>query len=284
MASASGVLWESFELVKKNYTKFLLLTLLMFVFVIVIVGVGALALILSLSSQPLSVLNFPLFIFLAVVIIGIIFFVEPIWIGSYYSMALQSLKGDVSLSYAIKQAKDKYVALLSTFAIEALVFIIIDTLIFSPLLPSLPSVLRSFSFNGGLSSPTTLLSGPLLSFFGLAILLVLIYMVVTAILAPLLFEAVPLVMLEGTSGTKAIKESIDIGRKRFWSILSLVILSSIFLILISFAGSIISTVVSLLNTIAGSLLNLIISFLISAFVVAWVSYLPVIFYRDYLGK
>ena len=114
--------------------------------------------------------------------------------------------------------------------------------------------------------------------------MMLVYLVVTAVLAPILYEAVPLVMLEGVSGIKAVKESIDIGKKNFWSILLLIIAIGLITFGINFIAGILVDVVSFVNHIAGSLLDLIISIILGSFIAAWTNALPIIFYKDYLAK
>ena len=142
--SVTSVLEDGFELIKKNYIKFLLLYLLIILFFVIIVivavillfALGTFAALQTGSAAPLSGSFVVAFVFMIVVLIGVIFLIEPIWLGAYYSMALQGMKGPISLTYALKQAEKKYVSLLWTSALEALIVVVIDALIFSPLIGS----------------------------------------------------------------------------------------------------------------------------------------------------
>ena len=285
MVSIINVFEEGFELVRKNYFKFLILYAMIYCFILILLFVAVLiAFVLGVFLIPVGANIIAIMAFL-LILLGIVLLVEPIWVGSYYSMALQGLGGGVSVTYAIREAVRKYVPLLWTIALEALVFVVIDAIIFSPLLFVFPGFISSLNANvsSGAANGSSL-SGTVLSFFGLSLLLVLVYLVVTAVLTPLLFEAVPLVMLESTGGVKAIRESVDIGEKHFWNILSLIVLLILFIFAIEFVGGIMVVLVSFVNNIAGVVVNLIVSFFLGAFVGAWSNSLPIVYYRDFLAK
>ncbi len=286
MPSAVGVFEESFELVKKNYVKFLelyiIVTFILFVAILLAlflaIGLGLFASIAA-SGSSSSGIGAGLTVFLIVVLI-IAFLTEPIFIGAYYSMALQALKGKISVTYALNQAVSKYVQLLWTLFLESLVFIVIDVIIFSPLLFALPGFISA-------SSSYVVGSGPapagVLSFVGLLIMVVILYFIVTVLLSPLFFEAVPLVMIEGTDGTKAIRESIKIGETRFWSVLGLIVLMVIVAFMIGLAQGAIVGVANLANKFLGTTVDFVLGLLVGSFVGGWTSTLPIIFYRDFLG-
>lgn len=283
--SVARVLEEGFELIRKNYIKFLLMYLLILLFFVIITIVAAIIIFaLGVSSGPASPNGtfVAAFIFFLVVLMGVVFLIEPIWLGTYYSMALQGLKGDISLTYALNQAVQKYIPLLWTFALEALIFVVIDALIFSPLVIPALGLIHAYSVTGSASS--TAVTAAIASLLGIGLLLVLVYLIVSAILAPILYEAVPLVMLEGVSGIKAIRESIDMGEKNFWSILFLIVGIALIYFGINIVLSVLVDAVTILNQIAGSLLNIAITILLGAFIGAWVNALPIIFYKDYLSS
>ena len=94
----------------------------------------------------------------------------------------------------------------------------------------------------------------------------------------------PLVMIEGASGTKAIKKSIDMGKKRSRSMLGVVVLMVIVTFAVGFAENAIVEIVALANAIAGGAVNLLLSLMAGAFITGMSNSLPIIFYRDFLGK
>ena len=279
-----NVIEEGFSMVKGNYLEFLSLYLI-FVALFAIIFVAALAIFLAVAvgggwSGTNAAGSAMLFIILLV--LGVIFLLEPLWIGSYYAIAVQNMSGRrVSAWDAISMAKDRYVKLLWTMALETLVFIAVDAVIFSPL--AVPSIgfINAYAASGSMSNAV---GSSLLPLIGLAIVLIIVYLLASAALAPLLYEAVPLVMLEGVSGVGAVKESIEIGRGNFWNIIWLVVLFGIIYGAVVFAQNLVAFAMQVLGHLAGSILALIISFLVGAFLTAWFYVLPIIFYNDFLRK
>jgi hypothetical protein len=285
-ASVGGVLEEGFALIGKNYIKFLLLYLfIILIFVVIIFAALLLIVILGLLTAAATGALTALVVFFVVVLVGVVLLIEPLWLGAYYSMALQGLKGEISIAYAIKQAVQRYIPLLWTIALEALIVIVIDALIFSPLILPALGLLHSLPASGttSMASIEALLKNSLV-LIGIAIILVLVYLLVSAILAPILYEAVPLVMLENVSGVKAIKESISIGRSQFWNLLLIIIAITMIYFGLGFVAGILGDFLIFLNQIAGSILYIVIAVLLSAFMAAWVNALPIIFYKDYMER
>jgi hypothetical protein len=285
-----NVISEGFELVRKNYLKFLSLYILFVVILSIIILVAVVFAVLFIFGSGLNLNNIsgigsalgPI-VFLLIVVLAIMFIVEPLWIGSYYAMALQYLNGGtISVFDAIGKARQKYVPLLWTMALETLIFVVIDVLIFSPLVVPAASFFHVLTASSSLSGSAVIRAGiPLLL---LGIVMAIVFLLVTLVLAPLLYEAVPLVMLENVRGVKAIKESIDIGRKTFWNLIWLFVLFGIVYGLIELGQGMVTFVLNLLGLLAGSILGIIISLFVGAFVTAWLYVLPIIFYRDFLDK
>ena len=124
----------------------------------------------------------------------------------------------------------------------------------------------------------------LIILFGMGFVVMIMFLIVVLALAPLMYEAVPLVMLENVSGTKAIRESITIGKSNFRNLVWLFVLLGIIYGLITVGQGIVSLIFNLLGAIAGSILGLILSLAVGAFITAWLYVLPIVFYNDFLGK
>ena len=259
--SIDNVIEEGFSMVRGNYLEFLSLYLIFVAFfAIIFVAALAIFLILALGGGGGSVAGSAM-LFTILLVLAVVFLLEPLWIGSYYAVAVQSASGrKISVWGAIGMARDKYVKLLWTMAIETLIFIAVDAVIFSPLVVPAMGFLNAYAASGSVGSAVASAFLPLI---GLAIVLVVVYLLVSAALAPLLYEAVPLVMLEGASGVGAIKESIEMGRSNFWNIIWLVVLFGIIYGAVVFAQNLVTLALQVLGHLAGSILALIISMLVS---------------------
>lgn len=51
-----------------------------------------------------------------------------------------------------------------------------------------------------------------------------------------------------------------------------------------FAEGIVVSIFNFVNALAGSAVNLVLTVLVGAFIAGWTNSLPVLFYRDFLGK
>lgn len=284
--SIDNVLSEGFRLVQKNYLKFLELYLL-FIAIFAVIGfvAGILLVVLMAGGSLTGVMGTGLasLVFIVVVVLAVVFLVEPLWIGSYYAIALQYLKGEaISVFGAVGKARQKYVQLLWTMALETLVFVVVDVLIFSPLFGPASTLFAAVSSSGSWSSAAA--THALLSLFAFGIVLAIIYLLVTLALAPLLYEAVPLVMLENVRGVNALGESVKMGKSNFWNLVWLIVLFAIIYGLISLGQEAVVLVFGLLGVLAGSIIGVLASLLVGAFVTAWLYVLPIIFYNDFLSK
>ncbi len=282
-ASVRSVLEESAHLVQENYVDLVILyvfgtiafAILFVIFFIIAFFFGILAQLVA--GGP----GFPVaFAIVFLLIFSMVLLIEPLWLGAYYSLAIQSLKGKASLKVAIEQAMGKYTELFWTMLLEAAVVIVIDLIIFSPLVVPASILLNTIHTAGIFNYPF------LLAFLGLlasALILFIVFTTVNAALAPLLFEAIPLVMLEGISGTKAMKESIDIGRKHYKSLIGLVAGAWLVFFVVQVAGGIATFVLGIIHPLLGGLVQFVFSLLISSFLFGWLSFLPVLFYKYYIS-
>ena len=288
--AAERVISEGFGLVRKNYLEFLKLYLLfaalfgmiilaaVVLFFVYVAGGGLLPGGVSGVAQASGPA-----VLVVVVIVAAIFLVEPLWIGSYYAMALQYLKGgSMSALGAVKMARRRYVQLLWTMALETLIFVAVDVLIFSPLLAPASGLLDAYSSSGSLGSQAT--GSAFLVLLGWGVALTVLFLLVALALAPLLYEAVPLVMLEDASGINAVRKSVRMGRSNFWNIAWLIAFFAIIYGLIVAGQDAVIFVLSFLGMLAGSVVGLVVWLLVSAFITAWFYALPVIFYEDYLDR
>ena len=270
--TVENVIEEGFELVKKNYASFVELYVLFILIFFAIGFIGILAFLIvggGALAAPAGTSNGDAIIFFICTIIVVALLIEPVWIGAYYAIALQYLRGGrISVMDAVGAASAKYLQLLWTMVLETFIFLVADIIILSPLIVPLTSVFNSYQATGSLTTALES-SGP--SLIGIGLVVAIMYLVVSIALAPLLYESVPLVMLEGVSGVKAIKESIEMGKQNFWKIIWLLVIMVIIYLLIEFAQGILVGLVNAINALAGSVVSLIVTILVGAFISAWLT-------------
>ncbi len=282
--TVENVIYEGFELAKNNYVEFLVQYLLFTALFAVIIILGVILLLVmgllgGISTGSLGGTVVPI-IFVALMVIAAIFLVQPLWVGSYYAIALRLVRVEkISVLESIRQAQRKYVPLLWTMALETLIFVVVDAVIFLPLLLPAKNLLMAASASGFTSSAVL---HQFLLLIGVGIFAIIAFSIATLILAPLLYEAVPLVMLEDVGGVAAIKESVGMGRKNFWNIIWLLAVFGIALFVISFVQGLATAIFGLFGAVGASLGGLAVALLVGAFVNAWLYVLPVIFYKDFV--
>ena len=94
--------------------------------------------------------------------------------------------------------------------------------------------------------------------------------------------AVPLAMLDRSSGTVAIKKSFRIARKYFWSIIGLFILSGIAYAVVYAITEILTVGFSFVNPILGGIVSIILTVLLESLIVGIVGFLPIVFYKRFV--
>lgn len=282
-ASVKSILEESARLVRENYVDLVVLyvfgtlafAILFVIFFVFAFFFGILAQLIAGGS------GFPFaFAIVFLLIFSMVLLIEPIWLGAYYSLAIQSLNGKASLKVAIEQAMSKYSELFWTMLFEAVIIVIIDLIIFSPLVVPASILLKTFHAIGIFNYTF------LLAFLGLlasALILFIIFTMVNAALAPLFFEAVPLVLLKGISGVGAIEESVEIGRKHYKSLIGLVAGAWLVFFIVQVAGGIATFALGIIHPLLGGIVQFIFSLLISSFLYGWLSFIPVLFYKYYIS-
>lgn len=305
MPDVLDVFWESLALVKDNYLKVLALNILLFI-VFGVIGVviaavafsvglagalGTIGMVHSLSPGMLATVVKPFVIFLIIICIAALF-VTPIWIGAYYSLAQQALsKKQISVIYALRQAMARYWKLLLTDIMQSAITLVVLALISAPLAFSVLSVMAGVFSGGGAATANSLVARIAASAGNYALTLMLLFFVtfivaaaVSFILSVLLFEALPLVMLKNMRGVTAIKGSIGIGKKNFWDIAGLLVVVGLFDFAIWTALHIALGVLGLISPTAAAFSYLLLAVLLEAFIVGVFGFVPIVFYKRYVGR
>ena len=273
MASVINVFKDSIDLAKKNYLKLLGLYMLILVIfavlevIAILLTAGAALSAASGISSPLTFIPLVLIVFIAGILIS------PIWNGIYYSLAIQGMKKSrkTNLDKAFGDSKKVYRKMLWTSVIQTVIMVIIFGIILTPDIPYILSI----------RSGSSALSNPLLFLSTLGIT-ALVFIVVALILGALFFVAVPLAMLDGSSGISAIRKSFTIARKYFWSIIVLLVLSLIAYVVIFAITEIFALGFSAINPILGIVVSLVLTVLLESLMVGVVGFLPIVFYKRFV--
>ncbi len=258
---------------KKNYLKLLgLYVLILVIFVVlgillVLLTAGAVLGAVSGITSPVAAIPIVLVVFIIAILIS------PIWNGVYYSLAIQGMKRNskTTLDKAFKDSERVYRKMLWTSVIQTVAIVIVLGIIITP---DLLYILSNRAGSGVISHPLLFLST-----LGITAL---VFIVVAAILGNLFFMAVPLAMLDGSSGITAVKKSFGVARKYFWSIIGLLILSGIAYVVAYAITEIFSIGFSVVNPILGGIVSIILTVLLESFVVGVVGFLPVVFYKRFV--
>ena len=273
MASVINVFKESIDIAKKNYLKLIGLYLLILV-IFAVLGVLSVLLTAGAALGAVSGISSPLTfipLILVVFIAGIL--ISPIWNGIYYSLAIQGMKksSKTTLDKAFGDSKKVYRKMLWTSVIQTVIIVIILGIILTP------DILYILSIRSG----SNVFSHPLLFLSTLGIT-ALVFVVVAIILGALFFVAVPLAMLDGSSGIGAIRKSFRVARKYFWSIIGLLILSGIAYAIVYAITEILTLGSSAVNPILGVVVSLVFTVLLESFIVGIVGFLPIVFYKRFV--
>ena len=280
--SVENAIMDSFELVKDNYAKFLLIYLVMAAVSAIILLIFVVVVLLGLGGSVTLRSVAPL---AGAVLIGIIilFLISPIWTGVYYSMALQALGSRrASVFDAVGAAKKNYAGLLLTMFLQTIIYLVIYAIIFSPLVKPVLAVVRGFGGVGG--AGLSALAGPILKLLLIGVLVLVGFLVATFILMPLLYEAVPLVMLENLGSVEAIKRSVELGKGNFWKLVWLVTVFWFAVGMAYFAEWIVAAIFGVLGHAIGVIASVALSLLVAAFVVAWSYALQIVFYKEFISN
>jgi hypothetical protein len=266
MASVLNVLTDSWEIIRKQPTVLIPYTVIAILLIAVIgaaavvllvpslIGIGAGGHSLS-ANQVITTIVGPVATTVGVaVVIG--FFIGALLNGIYISLASQAKKGKkISFGTAFIAARKAYIRLLEVQLVTLIIYAVIALVILSPLL------LRSLGpiFSGAIGAYTILV-------FAAAIILWLASM--------FLFLPSVIVVLENKGAWDAIKKSISVVGKRFWSVLKL------YLALIGI-GIVYSIVVGIIGLVP--FIGAIITFIVAIVYATWNLLLPAIYYMDFVG-
>ena len=275
MPGIISVFKECIDIAKKNYLRLIGLYILIVViftaltFFAVLLSLGAVLGVVSGISSPIAFVPLVLIVFIAAILIS------PVWNGIYYSLALQTMKkkSKPTLGKAFNDSKKVYRKMLWTSVIQTVIMCIVLGIIMIPVL------LYVFS---PASTSSAAASQPLLSLSALAIGVVVALIVVAFILGVLFFVAVPLAMLDGSSGMAAIKKSINMAKRHGWSILGLLILAFLAYVVAYVITDIFAFGFSAVNPLLGGVVSFILTVLIESFVVGVVNFLPIVFYKRFV--
>jgi hypothetical protein len=274
MPGIISVFKECIDIAKKNYLRLIGLYILIVViftaltFLAVLLSLGAVLGVVSGISSPMAFVPLVLIVFIAAILIS------PVWNGIYYSLALQTMKkkSKPTLGKAFNDSKKVYRKMLWTSVIQTVIMCIVLGII---MIPGLLYILSPI-WTGSTTSlhPLLLLSA--------LIIPAVVAGLVAFILGVLFFVAVPLAMLDGSSGIDAIKKSFSIGRKHFWRIIGLLILAVIAYVIAYVITDIFAFGFSAINPLLGVIVSFILTILIESFVVGVVGFLPIVFYKRFV--
>lgn len=261
--SITGVVSDSFNIIKKNPV-----VLLPYLAFLVIVVIGALALGLGLVHQVSSMSGLgilarsafstamvPALLHILVsilpslaIFIIILCLIALLFIGAYLSMAKQIYsKKPVSMGDAFSESASRYWSLLGAFIVYMLIIGVIT------------GVLGGIAY---LASFSNLLA---------VVFLAVIWIILVIIAEIFLFQAYPLIIFEGKGALEAVKGSISIGEKNFWTILGIYVI----MVILSFIIGIFR-IIPILGGIIG---------LIGSWILATMGFfIPAVFYYTYVYK
>ena len=277
--SVENAIVDSFDLVKENYLKFLVIYLLIGAVSVVVVLVFAVIVLLGLAGG-LALGNIGLIIGAIGVGLIVLLFMAPLWAGTYYSMVFQGLDAKrVSIFDAFGAARGRYFSLLLTMFLQIVIYIVVFGVILSPLAGPVLALIN----NGSGTSVASALAGQLLKLLLIGTLVFVGLLIASLVLVPLLYEATALVMIEGLGGVDAIKRSIEIGRENFWKIVWLMIVFGFAIGMIYVGEWIVAAIFGVMGHVLGAVVGAVISVLVASFVAAWSYALQIVFYREFVG-
>lgn len=277
--SVENAVADSFEVVKENYLKFLLIYLFMGAVSIVAVLVFVVLIFLGLVGG-LALGNIGLIVAAVVVGLIILLLMSPFWVGVYYSMVFQGLDAKrISIFDAMGVARGRYFSLLLVMFLQVVIYLVIFGLILSPLIGPVLGLINS----GGSASIASAIMGQIIKLLLIGTLVFVGLMIAALVLLPLLYEATALVMIEGLGGVDAIRRSIEIGRENFWKIVWLMTVFGLVVGMIYVVEWIITAVFGVMGHVLGIVVGAVLSVLVSSLVTAWSYALQIVFYREFVG-
>lgn len=277
--SVENAVADSFEVVKENYLKFLLIYLFMGAVSIVAVLVFVVLIFLGLVGG-LALGNIGLIVAAVVVGLIILLLMSPFWVGVYYSMVFQGLDAKrVSIFDAMGVARGRYFSLLLVMFLQVVIYLVIFGLILSPLIGPVLGLINS----GGSASIASAIMGQIIKLLLIGTLVFVGLMIAALVLLPLLYEATALVMIEGLGGVDAIRRSIEIGRENFWKIVWLMTVFGLVVGMIYVVEWIVTAVFGVMGHVLGIVVGAVLSVLVSSLVTAWSYALQIVFYREFVG-
>jgi hypothetical protein len=210
----------------------------------------------------------------APILIGVLLlalFIGPILYGIYVSIADQGLqKTRVNLGRAFSVAKKNYVKILLASILVLIIWGIVGAI-----------------FVAVFVSPAAYLGLQLGSVLWVLIGSVLLVLAII-LLGIFFFTLYPAVVLERLKPMMAIQRSYEIGRKHMWLIFRLLFVTLIVEIGAGVVISLITTAVqipvALLSPIWGVAVAQIVNIVLNAALVSWTILIPVVFYKEHVGK
>ncbi|MDE1851298.1 MAG: hypothetical protein KGH69_01240 [Candidatus Micrarchaeota archaeon] len=207
---------------------------------------------------------------ISVTILGIL--VTPLIVGMYIDIADQGCqKKTVSLRKAFEVAKSNY----SNMFLLSILVTIIWIVVFAVL--GVVFALPALMMGAGTGGILLLIVGAIVS------------IVVLAVLSIYLYEAYAVVVLERLGPIRAVRRSLQIGRQKLGLLFKVLVLTVLVAIGFVIADGILVGVVEVVLGLSGhSWLGLgigqTLNFLFSSAFSAWIIMIPVVFYKEYVGK
>lgn len=198
--------------------------------------------------------------------------------GMYISIAAQSLKGRVLLNTAWNVAKGKFIQLAILSVMVAVIYIVIIGILalVTGLPGSIGALIQLFQNSIAASSSGSMpgISAFIPLIFGFLRFFLLLF-IISLILGVLLYMSPVLVVIENRSAIDALVKSIDLGKKKFLTILAFHIVVGIITGVVIFVVAAFSLAVPIIGWLIRLILDL--------FFGAWAAVLPTLFYFEYFS-
>ncbi|MDE1767958.1 MAG: hypothetical protein KGH64_02380 [Candidatus Micrarchaeota archaeon] len=183
---------------------------------------------------------------LIILFVAIILF-SPVISGMYVYLVSKWNENQVSLSDAFNVSLNRVVDLLLYMILYGIVSIAVFGIAFSPFIASLIGIAANSALTSSSSVPSSNSAAVVGLLFSLGISVILA-VIAALIMGPLFYTAIPIVVIEKKGPINALKASIEIGKKDFFGILALMVLSGIVTLIVEFILNIIN-IIPIIGTI-----------------------------------
>ena len=234
----------------------------------------------ALAAKVLTAGFWTLIVGIVAVSFAIGMFITPLFYGVYTNVEVQKLtKKKLSLSAAYNATKKSYARLFWAGLANMSIYIAIVAVFAGVMIAYLAAnstTLSSLNFTGSAFASSSL--KPAIALIGFFLIWAVLLFVCMVMMAILLFQYVPAVILEGRGAIDSIRRSFEVGRKNFWTILGVLAIYIILVFVIYFVVGLISSPFDLVSKAVGSIVQVVISAVIGSVIYPWYVMLMTSFY------